>query len=52
MRVLNPKFALASAFFAWIVWLAMTGKLNEFIGLAKFTNPAGGSSALDVQGKK
>ncbi len=35
MRVLNPKFALATMFLAFAVWLAMTGKLNEFVQFAR-----------------
>lgn len=35
MRILNPKFALATIFLAFGVWLAMTGKLTEFFAFAR-----------------
>jgi len=35
MRILNPRFALATLFVAFVVWLAMTGKLKEFVTFAK-----------------
>lgn len=37
MRILNPKYALATLLFAFVVWLAMTGKLTALIDLAKTT---------------
>jgi hypothetical protein len=35
MRLLNPKHALATLLIVFVVWLAMSGKLADFISYAR-----------------
>lgn len=37
MRLLNPRNALATLLFVFVIWLAMSGKLSELLSLTKKT---------------